>query len=220
MKKLRTNLRRVFVIAVLLLSKPSLYPLIVGAGLVVIGQVIHFISAGYLVKKDSLTTGGPYRFVRNPFYVGNILYDSGLCLMANNIYIALVYLPIFYLVVIPRRIRKEERFLSGKFGPDYLTYCRKAPRIIPRLIPAKSDEINGQFSWRQIIKHRELWRVMRALGLIVIFYLQFNIRFNLTDKTTQWHLLYNPLNIIALGILLFIIFIPPLIQYGVIKKRI
>lgn len=220
MKKLRTNLRRLFIIAILLWPKPDATSLAIGSALVVIGQLIHFISAGYLVKKEEMVTAGPYRFTRNPFYVGNLFYDIGICVMANNPFIALIYLPIFYLIVIPRRIRKEEAFLANKFGTDYATYCQKVPTFIPRLLPAKLDKVNGQFSWHQIIKYRELWRVMRALGLILVLYLQFTIQFSIFKHCTQWHSLFStPWNIIALSLLGLIIVIPPVVEFGIIRKK-
>jgi len=221
MKKLRTNLRRLFIIAILLLPQPTVISLAIGAGLVVIGQIIHFIAAGYLVKKEEMVTAGPYRFTRNPFYVANLLYDIGICVMANNPYIALIYLPLFYLVVIPRRIRKEQAFLGDKFGADYKDYCRKVPVFFPRLLPAKLDKVNGRFAWSQIIEYRELWRVMRGFGLILVLYLQFNIQFNILKHTTQWNSIFStPYNIIALSLLGLIIIIPPIIEFGIIQRKI
>jgi hypothetical protein len=207
-------------VLILLLARPELYPFLAGAGLVIIGQIIHFISAGYLTKQSALTTAGPYRFVRNPFYAGNILTDIGLCLMANNPYLAAIYLPLFYLAVIPRRVRKEEKFLSGKFGEAYTEFCRKVPRFFPRLWPVKPDKINGYFSWGQIVRYREIWRVMRAFGLVVIFYLQYQIGFDLLKNTTRWNELFkDAVNIYLLSILGVIIIIPPVIQFGFISRR-
>ena len=221
MKKLRTNLRRLFIIAILLLPRPNVTSLAIGAGLVVIGQLIHFISAGYLVKKEEMVTAGPYRFTRNPFYVGNLLYDIGICVMANNPYIALIYLPLFYLIVIPRRIRKEQAFLADKFGADYKAYCQKVPVFLPRLLPAKLDKINGRFSWSQIIEYRELWRVMRGVGLILVLYLQFGIQFSILKHTTQWSSLFSTsYHIIALSLLGLIIIIPPIVEFGIIRNKI
>ncbi|MBI4834402.1 MAG: isoprenylcysteine carboxylmethyltransferase family protein [Planctomycetes bacterium] len=218
--KLRTNIRRVFIVVILLWSHPELYPFLIGAGLVVIGQIIHFISAGYLTKQSELTTAGPYRFVRNPFYAGNILTDIGLCLMANNPYVAAIFLPLFYLVVIPRRVKKEEKFLSEKFGNAYVEFCNKVPRFFPRLWPAKLDKISGCFSWGQIIKYREIWRVMRAFGLVIIFYLQYRIGFDLINNTARWNdLLNNSVNMHLLIVLAIIIIIPPIIQFGFISKK-
>jgi protein-S-isoprenylcysteine O-methyltransferase Ste14 len=223
-KKQRTTFRRIFILILLIWPfwpQSSQLSIIIGSGLVIIGQIIHFISAGYLVKKDELTTAGPYRFTRNPFYVGNLFYDIGLCVITQNIYVAIIYLPLFYLGVIFPRIRREEAFLGNKFGTAYEAFKQKVPRFIPRLIPAQLATINGQFSWGQIIIHRELWRVLRALGLILIFYIKLIIwitPFDGTSIKTRLPLLTNqPFNQWVLIGLAAIIILPPIFEYLIIQ---
>ena len=221
MKRLRTNVRRIFVIAILLFAAPREELLIAGAVLIVIGQIIHFISAGYLVKKEELITAGPYRFTRNPFYFANLLSDCGLCLMSANPYVATAYLAVFYLMIIPARVKREEAFLLNRFGDAFRAYCNKVPRLIPYKLGAKFDNPSGEFSWHQIIEYREIWRVMRAFGLIIIFYLLYSIKFNIFSFPPQWPLLISSAkNIIALVSLAFIIIVPPIIQFGFLSKKI
>ncbi|MEK7448395.1 MAG: isoprenylcysteine carboxylmethyltransferase family protein [Planctomycetota bacterium] len=223
-KKVRTSLRRIFILGLLLWIRPIDNPYFFwsGTGLVFLGQLIHFISAGYLTKRDTLVAAGPYRHVRNPFYVGNFLSDLGLCLVAHNPYLLLVYFPLFYLWVIPRRVKKEEAFLLNRFSADYADYLKRVPRFIPGLIPAKLDYVNGQFTWSQIIKNKEIWRVMRAGGLVILFYLRTQIavvkegfipEFNFTP------LVSNSFNLITLVIFGVIIILPPIIQFGIIAPR-
>ena len=224
MKRLRTRLRQIFILLIVLWPKWNTDILLVtfslGAGLVVIGQILHFISAGYLVKKDELITAGPYRFTRNPFYLANFISDIGLVVTAWVPWPALIYLIIFYLIVIPWRIRKEEKFLGAKFRTDYLEYCRRVPAFLPRPWPARLDKGNGCFAWSQIIKYRELWRVIRAFGLIIVLYLQYTIRFNLCEPSTDWSfLLQNLANIVLISILALIIIVPPVIQFGILDRK-
>jgi hypothetical protein len=206
-----------------------LLSVIIGGCVVIIGQIIHFISAGYLIKKDELTTAGPYRFTRNPFYVGNLFYDLGLCVIAQNIYVAVVYLPIFYLGVIRTRIKREEAFLLTKFGQDYEEYRRKVPRFIPRIYPARLNKIHGQFTWGQIIRNRELWRVMRAIGLILILYLksvvwlpQSNLS-SLPDRQAGLisrlsSLVSTPINLLVIICLGIIVIVPPVVEFLIIQS--
>lgn len=221
MKRLRTNVRRVFIVAILLFAMPDKNLLIYGASLVVIGQIIHFISAGYLVKKEELITAGPYSFTRNPFYFANLISDCGLCLMSGNLYVTVVYLIIFYFIIIPKRIKKEEAFLLDRFGNAFTIYCKKVPQLIPYKLRVRFDNPAGEFSWHQIIKYREIWRVMRAFGLIIIFYLLYSIQFDIFSFPPRWELLISSQrNIIALLLLGIIIFIPPIIQFGFISRKI
>jgi hypothetical protein len=82
--KLRTNLRRFYILALLILGTPTVYSLIIGSAVVILGQLIHLISAGYLVKRDELITAGPYQYVRHPLYVGSFTSDIGVSIMALN----------------------------------------------------------------------------------------------------------------------------------------
>ncbi|MEW6026708.1 MAG: isoprenylcysteine carboxylmethyltransferase family protein [Planctomycetota bacterium] len=211
--KLRTRLRSLFIIVLLVWAYPSIDSIIIGSIPIIIGQIIHFISAGYLVKQEKLITAGPYRFVRNPFYVGSFLVDVGLCLVTRNIYVAAVYLPLFYLVVINWRVRKEEAFLRAQFGGKYDEYCRLAPRIIPRLWPARIPEPNGRFDWGLIWKYREQWRLLRIFGLIVFFYLRTITPFNLSKISDTVAALRKYPNLPFAVILLFILCFPPIYEF-------
>jgi hypothetical protein len=195
--KLRTNLRRFYILALLILGSPSVYSLVIGSGVVILGQLIHFISAGYLVKRDELITAGPYQFVRHPFYVGSFISDMGFSIMALNPYVPLIYFPLFYLVVIPKRVRIEEQFLLSKFGQTYEAYRERVSRYLPSW-KTHLQGAQGRFSWSQIHEKREVQRVLNALSLIILFHfraetLKHGYRIN--------GYLSDPLNLFFLGLL-------------------
>jgi hypothetical protein len=195
--KLRTNLRRFYILALLILGTPSVYSLIIGSGVVILGQLIHFISSGFLVKRDELITAGPYRFVRHPFYVGSFISDVGFSLMALNPYVPLIYFPLFYLVVIPRRVKIEEQFLHSKFGQKYEVYRERVPRYLPSWRP-HFRESQGQFSWTQINEKREVQRVLNALSLVILFYVRME---TLKHGCRIAGYLSNPFTLFSLGLL-------------------
>src|SRR6266700_3810098 len=63
--------------------------------IVATGEMLRIWAAGHLQKERILTTGGPYRFIRNPLYLGSFLIGIGFCLLADSIWIwmmALAYL--------------------------------------------------------------------------------------------------------------------------------
>ncbi len=216
--KLRTRLRAIFIIILLIWSYPNITSLIIGSISVIIGQVIHFISAGYLVKKEKLITAGPYRYVRNPFYLSSFLVDVGLCIITQNIYLAIIYLPIFYLIIIPRRVRKEEMLLRDVFHDKYAEYCNLVPRFIPRLFPARLPERSGHFYLKLILKYREQWRLIRILGLIIFFYLRTITLGYVGEMHRAFDILSEPLNSALAIILLFILFFPPIYEF-IIKTK-
>ena len=81
--------------------------------------LIHEFPSHY--KRDLIMTSGPYRFVRHPRYSGLFATRLALPLIFGSVagwIIALVWL-----ILIRRRARLEERFLTGKFGRLYTEYA-------------------------------------------------------------------------------------------------
>jgi protein-S-isoprenylcysteine O-methyltransferase Ste14 len=74
---------------------------------------------------------GPYRWVRNPIYVGALLIVSGeawLFLSLPLLAYAAAMALFFHLFV----VGYEERVLSQRFGASYLEYRHTVPRWLPR----------------------------------------------------------------------------------------
>lgn len=70
---------------------------------------------------------GPYRFSRNPLYVGMLALYLGLALLAPSFW-ALVLFPVAVLLVRWGAIRPEEAFLREQFGASYDDYTRRVRR--------------------------------------------------------------------------------------------
>jgi protein-S-isoprenylcysteine O-methyltransferase Ste14 len=77
----------------------------------------------------AIVTEGPYRFTRNPLYVGMTLMYSGITALFNALPAALL-LPIVLAVMQRGVIAREERYLEGKFGEEYLDYKARVRRWI------------------------------------------------------------------------------------------
>lgn len=78
-------------------------------------------------ETKALATGGPYRFTRNPMYLGLVLMTVGLGLVLNSMWLFLaavaVMLALRNLVIV-----HEERYLEGKFGDAYRDYTKRVRR--------------------------------------------------------------------------------------------
>lgn len=75
----------------------------------------------------ALATDGPYRFSRNPIYVGFAITYAGLAIAMDSPVALLMLVPC--LVVIDWAvIRKEEAYLARTFGADYEAYCKRVRR--------------------------------------------------------------------------------------------
>jgi protein-S-isoprenylcysteine O-methyltransferase Ste14 len=76
-----------------------------------------------------LVADGPYRYVRNPLYLGNILLGIGFGLMASRIgFVILVAAMIFFDY---RLILREEAGITASQGDSYRAYCAAVPRLLP-----------------------------------------------------------------------------------------
>ena len=85
------------------------------------------------MHSSSLVIDGPYRYVRNPLYFGNILLAIGFGLMASRIgFVVLVLGMIFFDY---RLILREEAGIAENLGERFLAYCAAVPRLLPALRP-------------------------------------------------------------------------------------
>lgn len=75
-----------------------------------------------------LVTDGPYRYSRNPQYVGAILFFSGTMLLFNSFYAFVIgIIGNVWFLLAPFA---EEPWLRERFKEEYDVYCQKVPRFI------------------------------------------------------------------------------------------
>jgi protein-S-isoprenylcysteine O-methyltransferase Ste14 len=75
----------------------------------------------------AIVTGGPFARTRNPGYLGMALIYTGISLAANRRW-PLVALPAVLAIVDRGVVRREEAYLTERFGDDYEDYQRRVPR--------------------------------------------------------------------------------------------
>jgi protein-S-isoprenylcysteine O-methyltransferase Ste14 len=133
--------------------------------LVLPGLWLRGYAAGYVKKNRELTRTGPYAYTRNPLYLGSILIAGGFAVALMSWVVAAALAVMFLLIYVPV-IASEERFLRATFS-EFDPYCRRVPRLIPRLTPARvpvapllpgsgpSEAISGNFSFALYLRHRE-----------------------------------------------------------------
>lgn len=107
------------------------------------GWVIRVWGSSYLssgiVWSDAVRTGalrvsGPYRYVRNPLYLGNVLLAVGIAMLGPPPAAVLVVMG--NIIFVYRLISIEERSLLKAHGQAYENYRKTVPRLLPRLSPA------------------------------------------------------------------------------------
>jgi protein-S-isoprenylcysteine O-methyltransferase Ste14 len=76
-----------------------------------------------------LILGGPYRWSRNPIYLGMALVQAGAGVALGNAWLILLLAPT--LAILQREvIAREEAYLTRRFGDAYLAYCGSVRRWI------------------------------------------------------------------------------------------
>ena len=114
--------------------------IIVAALFAVAGMVLRIWGAAYLgygtvhhaqMQAGSVMADGPYRYVRNPLYLGGWFMMAAVAFIMppTGALFSTLLLTLFFL----RLILGEEAFLSDKLGDSYREYLRSVPRLIPRL---------------------------------------------------------------------------------------
>jgi protein-S-isoprenylcysteine O-methyltransferase Ste14 len=106
---------------------------LVGAALRVWGTA--YLSAGVVhsgaMHGDQVMAAGPYRYMRNPLYLGSIFFGLSVAILMppSGALVFIVLMSVFYF----RLILGEENFLAGQIGEPYLEYKKRVPRLVPRL---------------------------------------------------------------------------------------
>jgi protein-S-isoprenylcysteine O-methyltransferase Ste14 len=91
----------------------------------------HGIVIGREMQAGAVMADGPFRYVRNPLYLGLVCMIAAMALImpASGALFVLISLPVLLFSL----IRQEEEFLSARCGEPYRAYLRSVPRLIPRL---------------------------------------------------------------------------------------
>ncbi|HET7275180.1 MAG TPA: isoprenylcysteine carboxylmethyltransferase family protein [Longimicrobiaceae bacterium] len=76
---------------------------------------------------STIVTHGPYRFGRNPMYLGMCALYFGVTLWLNSIWGLLIF-PIVIFLIISYVISREEAYLIDDFGDEYERYRSSVPR--------------------------------------------------------------------------------------------
>lgn len=148
--RLRVPMGFVLVGAFAWFSQPTLRSVVLGTLVALPGLVLRGWAAGHLRKNATLTTSGPYRFIRNPLYVGTLIVALGLAAASAQLWLVALFAGVFLLVYLPA-ITLEEQHLQNLF-PDFADYARRVPLLVPYCPPYPSA---GRFSFRQYLFNRE-----------------------------------------------------------------
>jgi protein-S-isoprenylcysteine O-methyltransferase Ste14 len=137
-----------FLIVMVLFARPTITSIVAGFLVVALGEGLRFWGVS-IAGSETRTTGsvggtylitnGPFAYVRNPLYLGNMLLYTGVGIMSMALFPwivigALVWFYIQYSLI----VRQEERYLTGRFGEAYADYRKHVRRFLPTLVRYRS----------------------------------------------------------------------------------
>jgi protein-S-isoprenylcysteine O-methyltransferase Ste14 len=173
-----------FLILMLIFQQSTPLSLIVGFAIALIGELIRFWGVSWAGSETRSTGGvggtfliisGPFAYVRNPLYVGNILMYLGLGIMSLALFPYLqIGAIIFFLFQYYFIVKEEERFLREKFGEQYKDFCKHVPAFFPRFTPYRnSDVVQPPYNFKAGIRSetRSLQAFFGISLLLVILWL-------------------------------------------------
>ena len=167
-------------IMIVYFARPEIIYVCIGSGLLLIGETIRIWSVSYAggetrtrnVGAKKLCSSGPYAFVRNPLYVGNMFMYVGIVFIAGaaNILLMVATTLVFFTVQYSLIIALEEEKLEELFGRKYQIYKKNVPAVFPRAL--RWEGADNQTA-KGIIKNlrtekRTIQNVMFILLLIIL----------------------------------------------------
>ncbi len=117
-----------------LLAVPWSY---LGAGLILIGGALNVVCSNMFGRHETtikpfeeptvLIAEGPFKYSRNPMYLGGVLILIGIATLLGTLTPFLV-LPLFVWTITTKFIAAEEEAMETRFGQDYVEYKRRVRR--------------------------------------------------------------------------------------------
>jgi protein-S-isoprenylcysteine O-methyltransferase Ste14 len=119
------------------------WTIILGVPILIIGITITIIclyefviygkgTLAHFDPPEKFVAIGPYKYVRNPMYLGVLLIFIGYALFVHSISVLFLSLALFLLAHIIV-VFIEEPGLKEKFGNDYMNYTKAVNRWFPRI---------------------------------------------------------------------------------------
>lgn len=175
-----------FLIPLFLFGRPTLLTMIIGFIISASGELIRLWAVGYAgsetrttkVGASNLVTQGPFAYVRNPLYLGNILIYFGVSIMANSLFpwlqiIGLIYFFLQYYFI----IKDEELYLKNKFKEKYEDYFNEVNKIIPSSTPyeiSKQSKLKFDLKQGYISEKRTFQAISSIMLMILLIYILIN----------------------------------------------
>jgi protein-S-isoprenylcysteine O-methyltransferase Ste14 len=178
--KRRTALPLPLVVAILAIpstqTRAVTATILAGLALTAIGELVRLwgvrhIGAVSRTRSDRLgplVDTGPFAYVRNPLYLGNIALWTGFALTAALPWLAPIILLVLALVY-HAIVRWEEGLLETRLGAAYRDYAARVPRWLPRPAARSGQALDQPFSWRDTLFSERGTLLAMAAGYFLLW---------------------------------------------------
>jgi protein-S-isoprenylcysteine O-methyltransferase Ste14 len=150
-----------------------------GAAIVALAELMRLVAVRHIgvisrTRSDRLgplVSSGPFAWVRNPLYIGNVLLWAGFTISAGLLWLLppiMAVLAIEYHAI----VRWEESLLESRLGEAYRDYVSRVPRWIPRpprRRPVPQSSRTARFSWGDTLFSERGTLVAIALGYLLLW---------------------------------------------------
>jgi protein-S-isoprenylcysteine O-methyltransferase Ste14 len=166
-----------FLLVMLVFARPTGTSMIIGFLLALSGESIRFWGVSYAgsetrttgaVGGTQLVTSGPYAYLRNPLYLGNILLYIGIGVMSNALmpYLPLVAL-LYFVFQYTGIVSLEEEYLARTFS-NWEEYRTHVGRFLPAIRSFKGgNRLEPDFR-RALRSERSSLIALSSISLILI----------------------------------------------------
>jgi protein-S-isoprenylcysteine O-methyltransferase Ste14 len=155
---------------VLFASRPTALFLAVGLPLAAAGETVRLAALRHIggasrstrLGAEGLVDSGPYRFTRNPLYLGNLFLSLGLAIATGLPWLPPLLLVLFAVQYAPI-VASEEEELERRFGEAYVRYAADTPRFLPRA--PRRPRAPARLGWEEAVRVER--RSLAAVALLV-----------------------------------------------------
>jgi protein-S-isoprenylcysteine O-methyltransferase Ste14 len=162
LNRLRVRSGLFLAVAVVLLARPTWRSIFLGVLISFLGLAIRAWASGHLSKEKTLAVSGPYRYSRNPLYIGNFFLGIGIVVGACSWWVLVLFV-IYYAVFYPLIIRREKDRMRELFPQQYEEYGKRVPLFFPSL--RKRLPAPGKWSRSLYLQNKE-YRALQGTILI------------------------------------------------------
>lgn len=134
----------------------------IGISVAFFGLLFRGWSSGHIRKNKELAVSGPYKYTRNPLYVGSFFLGLGFMIASGVWWLGLLFAILFLGIYFPvMSVEADE--LTAIFGEKYKEYAEKVSMFLPWFSSYKSD--GKKFEKELYMRYREY---QAGLGFLAV----------------------------------------------------